>query len=201
MGLSGMAVMAATYLAAGRGLDDPAMVYLVLWEAAFFYRGVIYPWKLRTTNRGFPAVLVMGGIVVKAMGAFINGYFLFMLPLGYTIESFLTMRSLIGIALFALGFALHVWSDTILAGLRGREKVGYSVPQRGPFRLVSSPNYLGAIIQWCGWAVLVWNLPGLALAWFTFGFLFPRALANHRWYRAYFPSYPQNRRAVIPFLL
>jgi hypothetical protein len=29
----------------------------------------------------------------------------------------------------------------------------------------------------------------------------PRALQNHRWYRAQFPDYPANRKALVPFLI
>jgi len=28
--------------------------------------------------------------------------------------------------------------------------------------------------------------------------LFPRALANHRWYRENFDNYPKERKAIIP---
>ena len=31
--------------------------------------------------------------------------------------------------------------------------------------------------------------------------LVPRALATHRWYRERFPDYPQDRKALIPFVL
>ena len=46
-----------------------------------------------------------------------------------------------------------------------------------------------------------WSLAGLAFAVFTVANLLPRALATHRWYRAQFPDYPPQRRAVVPFLV
>ena len=36
---------------------------------------------------------------------------------------------------------------------------------------------------------------------FTLCNLLPRALANHRWYRARFADYPKERCALIPCLL
>ena len=46
-----------------------------------------------------------------------------------------------------------------------------------------------------------WNLAALAVAWLTFAFLLPRAIANHRWYKRTFPDYPRTRRALLPFVL
>ena len=68
------------------------------------------------------------------------------------------------------------------------------------FRWVSSPNYLGEIIQWTGWAVMTWSLAGVAFALFTFCNLAPRAISNHRWYREYFAQYPAGRKVLFPGL-
>jgi len=56
--------------------------------------------------------------------------------------------------------------------LRKKNKKEYSIPRGGLFELISSPNYFGEIIEWTGWAVLTWSLPGLAFAVFTFANLF-----------------------------
>lgn len=66
---------------------------------------------------------------------------------------------------------------------------------------MSSPNYLGEIIEWTGFALATWSLPGLAFALWTVANLVPRAVAHHRWYRGKFPGYPVERRALIPYLL
>ena len=66
---------------------------------------------------------------------------------------------------------------------------------------MSCPNYLGEIIEWVGWAVATWSLAGLSFAVWTAANLIPRAWQHHRWYRAEFPDYPKERKAVIPFLL
>jgi 3-oxo-5-alpha-steroid 4-dehydrogenase 1 len=69
------------------------------------------------------------------------------------------------------------------------------------FRYVSSANYTGEIILWCGWAMMSWTLAGLTFAIFTISNLAPRALSHHRWYRDTFPDYPKDRKALIPGLL
>jgi protein-S-isoprenylcysteine O-methyltransferase Ste14 len=72
------------------------------------------------------------------------------------------------------------------------------VPQGGLYRWVSSPNYLGEIVQWAGWALATWSLPGVAFAVWTAANLVPRAQANQLWYRQRFPDYPPERKALIP---
>jgi len=65
---------------------------------------------------------------------------------------------------------------------------------------VASPNYFGEIVEWTGWALATWSLPGLAFALFTMANLVPRAHANRVWYIDTFPDYPRQRKRVIPFV-
>jgi 3-oxo-5-alpha-steroid 4-dehydrogenase 1 len=95
---------------------------------------------------------------------------------------------------------LHVQSDRIIRNLRNPGDKTYRIPEGGMFRWVSSPHYLGEIIQWTGWAILTWSLAGAAFALFTFCNLAPRAVSNHRWYRERFAEYPAGRRVLIPGL-
>ena len=63
---------------------------------------------------------------------------------------------------------------------------------------MACPNYLGEIIEWAGFAIATWSLPGLAFALMTAANLVPRAGANWLWYRRTFPEYPPERKALIP---
>ena len=80
-------------------------------------------------------------------------------------------------------------------------ETGYKIPRGGLYRWVSCPNYLGELLEWTGFALASWCLPGLAFAVYTAANLVPRAVAHHRWYRERFPDYPAGRRALIPGLL
>ncbi|MGB2854987.1 MAG: 3-oxo-5-alpha-steroid 4-dehydrogenase, partial [Dehalococcoidia bacterium] len=91
-------------------------------------------------------------------------------------------------------------SDGILRRLRTPGETGYKIPRGGLFERVSCANYFGEIIEWCGWAIATWSLPGLAFAVWTAANLVPRARAHHKWYPSQFPDYPQQRRALIPFV-
>ena len=106
-----------------------------------------------------------------------------------------------GTTLFAVGLFITVQSDTILRSLRTPGDSQYRIPQGGFFRWVSCPNYFGELLEWTGWALLTWSLPGLVFAAWTAANLIPRALSHHRWYRQTFPEYPAGRKAVIPGML
>ena len=109
-------------------------------------------------------------------------------------------RFLIGAAVFVAGSRINLQSDSILRKLRAPGQNGYAIPFGGLYRWVSSPNYLGEIIQWAGWALATWSTAGLAFLALTIANLAPRARSNQRWYRSEFPDYPPDRRALIPYL-
>ena len=96
---------------------------------------------------------------------------------------------------------LGLWQLHYVNRALRREHEGYVVPERGPFRWITSPNYAGEIVEWLGWAILTWSPAGLAFAVFTFANLAPRALANRRWYLETFPGFPPERKALIPRVL
>ena len=107
---------------------------------------------------------------------------------------------LLFVALFLFGFAVTQHADRELFSLRRPGESGYKNPHGGLYRFVSCPNYLGEILEWCGWALATWSLAGLAFALWTIANLVPRARAHHRWYRTTFSEYPAERRAVVPFV-
>jgi len=96
---------------------------------------------------------------------------------------------------------INLHADGVLRTLRGDEEQGYRIPRGGVFELVSCPNYFGELREWPGWACLTWSPAGLTFAVWTAANLVPRAVAHHRWYLRTFPEYPQQRKAIIPFLL
>jgi steroid 5-alpha-reductase/3-oxo-5-alpha-steroid 4-dehydrogenase 1 len=57
------------------------------------------------------------------------------------------------------------------------------------------------MLEWIGFALMTWCLPGLAFSVWTIANLAPRAWAHHRWYQDAFPDYPKERKALIPYIL
>mgnify|MGYP003301402655 FL=1 len=68
------------------------------------------------------------------------------------------------------------------------------------YKYISCPNYFGEIIEWLGFAIMVWSLPAFTFVLWTIFNLVPRAVAHHKWYKNKFSDYPRNRKAIIPFI-
>jgi protein-S-isoprenylcysteine O-methyltransferase Ste14 len=189
---------ALVYLVAPRPPSAPALAMLALWEAHYLHRAFIYPFRLRGGQQRMPCVIALFGASFNAVNAAINS--IWIIDIGhYPVAWLADPRFLVGLALFAAGFAANRHADSILLSLR-READGYRIPRGGLYRFVSCPNYLGEIVEWCGWALLTWSLPGAVFAAWTAANLIPRALSNHRWYRARFPDYPPERKALVPLV-
>lgn len=194
-----VAVITLCYLLSDRQGDLAAVFFLGLWELHYLRRTFIFPLMMRT-GRSFPLLLVAFAMVFNTINGYLNGIWLFHLSSPYTLDWFSDPRFIAGIAVFLTGYGINVHADTILRNLRRPGETGYRIPQGGLYRLISCPNYFGEIVEWTGWAIATWSVPGLAFAVFTAANLVPRAHAHHRWYRETFPDYPKNRKAVIPFI-
>jgi len=188
------------FLLGGHGPGPVRPVFLLLWELHYAQRTFLYPLLLPARGKPFPVLLVALGFLFNALNGYAMGYALFGSGASYAPAWLLSGRFLAGTALFLLGFAANLHADATLRRLKARGGGAYGIPRGGLFRFVSCPNYLGEIVEWCGFAVLTWSAPGLAFAFFTFCNLAPRALASHRWYRGHFPDYPPSRKAFLPFV-
>jgi 3-oxo-5-alpha-steroid 4-dehydrogenase 1 len=178
----------------------PTVVLFTLWELHYVHRALIYPWTIRDGHKKMPIAVVLLGFGFNVGNAYANGHYLFSHLPGYPLSWLLDVRFLIGIALFLVGFTVNRWADSSLRSLRKPGEINYSIPFGGLYEWVSCPNYLGEIIEWIGWALATWNLPGLAFAVWTFANLAPRARSHHNWYHANFPGYPEKRKALIPYI-
>ena len=95
---------------------------------------------------------------------------------------------------------INIKSDDILMKLRKNYGEGYHSPQGFLYKYVSSPNYLGEIIEWLGWAILTLSPAGLVFFIWTFANLVPRAKSNLNWSKSNIPNYPNNRKAIFPYI-
>ena len=193
-------LFAGVYLRGPDHAGEAPLVLLLMWELHYLHRALVFPFRMRMAGRRMPLSVVGMGALFNVVNASLNGRWVS--ALGAYPQAWLGgPRFLLGLVLFLAGLAANWHSDRVLAALREGQGEDYAIPRRGLFGLVSCPNYLGEIVEWTGWAVATWSLPGLAFAIFTAANLVPRALAHHRWYRVRFPDYPPDRRALVPFLL
>ena len=175
-----------------------AVVFLLMWEAHYIHRAFIYPLTLHGPSKRMPILIVAMGLFFNSINAYLNGRYLFSLSGGYASSWLRDPRFILGLMLFVAGFMINRHSDRILGGLRKPGENGYKIPHGGFYRWVSSPNYLGELAIWCGWALATWSLSGLTFAIWTAANLVPRARANHQWYKSKFDDYPRERRILIP---
>ena len=178
----------------------PQIIFMVLWLGHYLHRTFIYPFLQSGREKAYPVLLVMMAIIFNCLNGFVNGYGVFNIY-DYDISYLPGWNFIAGILIFIAGFIINKISDEKLRNLRKQNPSEYVIPHGWMFRYISSPHFFGEIIEWTGWAIMTWSLPGLAFAVFTFANLFPRAISSHKWYKSHFPEYPAGRKAIIPFIL
>ncbi|MEE2675032.1 MAG: DUF1295 domain-containing protein [Myxococcota bacterium] len=197
-----MEIPAPTFLiwgyAQGASAADPAtLLLLTAFLVHYAHRAIIYPLKMRSAGKRTPVSTASAALLVNVLNGTING-----LALGSVgsrgVSGLGDPFFWLGAAIFVAGAAVNWHADRTLRRLRKPGETGYRVPTGGLYRWVSSPNYLGEIVQWGGWAMATQSAAGLAFLLVTIANLAPRARANQRWYHAHFSDYPSGRRALIP---
>lgn len=191
-------VVFAGVWAAGSGGVVP-LVLLFVWMVHYLHRALVFPFRMKSEGRRMPVVIAALGSAFNLLNGYVNARAVS----HFDVKEAAWLGSpafLVGISVFAAGWALNVHSDTLLLRLRAPGESGYRIPFGGGYRFVSCPNYLGEMLEWLGWALACGTGAGWAFFAYTVANLFPRALAHHRWYRERFPEYPPGRKAILPFL-
>jgi hypothetical protein len=201
MELVSLLIFAGLFLAGPNVKTTPMWVFFALWTLHYINRSLIFPWRTHTKGKTMPVAIVGSAVLFNIVNAGLNGLYLGWFGDVYAQSWLGDPRFIVGLAVFVIGAGINLWSDNRLIGLRAGGKQGYSIPRGGLFELVSSPNLMGEIIEWWGFAIMCWNLPALSFAVWTAANLIPRAISHHAWYRRTFADYPRDRRAVIPAVL
>ncbi len=175
-------------------------LFFALWMVHYINRSFIFPFRTKTSGKKIPLMIVLSAVFFNSVNGSINGYFFGNIGI-YTETWFQSIYFYLGIVLFVTGFITNIKSDQILLSLRKGEERGYKIPFGGLFKWLSCPNHFGEILEWIGFAVMAWSLSAFSFAIWTVANLIPRALSHHRWYKTHFEDYPEERKAVIPFIL
>jgi len=174
------------------------ILFLILWESHYIHRAFIYPFRIANGKKGLPVSVILMAIIFNLGNVYMNGYYLFSLSGGYPVSWIRKPQMAIGVIIFVFGFIINKWADQVLRSIRINSRDKYRIPFGGLYRWISCPNYFGEILEWIGWAIATWSLPGLAFATLTIANLAPRARDHHSWYHKKFPNYPPERKALIP---
>jgi hypothetical protein len=181
-----------------------ANLILVTWFFVhYIHRSVLYPFQVSSKSK-----VPLGISACAFCYTFCNGYlqvydliYQQQFPEGYA-DSW---QFLCGVVLTVVGFAIAYQSDHILLALKNANndtaKGDYQIPHGGLFRYVSSPHYLGELIEWTGFCIACnFSLASISFVVWTAANLVPRAWHTHHWYRRKFRGEYDglNRRAICP---
>lgn len=181
-------------------LSNYVLVLLALFFFHYLNRTFIFPLRIKTKGKKMPLIIVVSAILFNVVNGSSLGYY-FANFASYTNADFKSMHFIFGALLFCAGLCINWIYDTRLINLRKEGSQHYLIPKGGLFSLVSCPNLFGEIVEWSGFALMCWNLPAVAFLVWTLANLVPRAISHHRWYLQKFEDYPNERKAVIPFII
>lgn len=192
-------LFAAIYALGSAAWEVVPLVLGSLWMFHYIHRTLVFPFRVREKGNRMPLVIAAMAFVFNTLNVYVVARWISHFG-DYQTSWLWDPRFLIGVGIFAIGSGINHRADTTLIGLRKPGETGYTIPNGWLFDRITSPNYFGEIVEWTGFAIATWSTAGLAFAVFTAANVGPRAFANRRWYRATFPEYPAERKALIPFL-
>lgn len=176
-------------------------IMLGMFVLHYIHRSFVFPFQIRTSGKKMPLIIALSAIIFNLINGSQIGYY-FSHYAHYTNDWLSDPRFILGSLMFLMGAFINIKSDYYLIGLRkSGDSNTYKIPRGYLFDYISCPNHFGEIMEWAGFALLTWSLPGLVFWFWTCANLVPRALAHHRWYKQKFADYPLDNKAVIPFIL
>ena len=189
----------AIFFMGEHALEVAPLALMSLWQVHYVNRTFIFPLRIKAEGKTTPLSIVLTAVAFNTLNAYVNARWVS--HLGHYDASWLfDPRFILGALVFVLGFAINQHADWVLMNLRKPGETGYKIPRGGLYEFITCPNYFGELLEWTGFAIASWSLPGLAFALYTFANLAPRARDHHRWYLTKFSDYPKTRRVIIPFV-
>lgn len=180
-------------------LDTTAVVMIGLFTFHYLNRSFVFPFRLKSKGKKMPVIIMLSAMFFNLINGWLMGYY-FARIADYPAHWFSGTTFIAGLIIFITGLIINWQSDHILINLRKPGETGYKIPQGGLFKWISCPNLFGECIEWLGFAILTWSLPGLLFFVWTCANVIPRAVSHHKWYLENFEHYPKTRKAVIPYL-
>ena len=194
-------ILVAIYFFLGDAPKSNAVwIMFSLFMLHYINRTYVFPFRLRTKGKKIPLGIVASAVVFNLVNGSIIGYYLGTIQ-NYSESWMNDPRFILGLIVFFIGMRINWQSDSILINLRKPNETGYKIPYGGMFKYVSCPNLMGEILEWTGFAIMMWALPGVSFAIWTAANLTPRALEHQKWYKEKFSDYPKERKALIPKIL
>ena len=200
MELPALIVLPLWLLTSEGDITKPVWIMVALFMLHYTNRVLIFPLRIRTKGKKMPLSIAAMAFAFNLINGSVLGYY-FAHGAAYADSWLWDPRFLTGLVLFLLGAYINQRSDHLLIHLRKPGETGYKIPRGFLFDYISCPNHFGEIVEWIGFAVMTWALPGVSFAIWTAANLVPRTLNHHQWYKERFSDYPSERKAVVPHML
>lgn len=194
-------VMLWLWSTSDRQFETAPLLFFLFFELHYIQRSFIFPLLIKGNSK-MPAGIMCMGITFNLLNGYMQGEWLFHLAPAdmYTTDWLTTPQFIIGTVLFFTGMAINLQSDYIIRHLRKPGETKHYLPKGGMFKYVTSANYFGEIVEWCGFAILTWSASGAVFAWWTIANLVPRANTIYHKYKAEFGKEVSYKKRVIPFI-
>ncbi len=186
-----------------RSTNIVCLIFLILFEIHYFQRSFIFPFLIRGKSV-MPLSVILMGVVFNTLNALMQGGWIFYVaPENMYETSWLTTpQFIIGTLIFFAGMIINIHSDNIIRHLRKPGDTKHYLPKKGMFKYVTSANYFGEFVEWCGFAILTWSLAGTVFALWTFANLAPRAAKIYDNYKKEFGDELDTKKVkrILPFI-
>lgn len=191
------------WMKSDRQYQTVPLIFFLLFELHYFQRSFIFPLMLKGRSK-MPIAIVLMGVVFNTVNGYMQGEWIFFLsPADLYTDAWLTTPQFIaGTAIFFIGMGINWDSDHVIRHLRKPGDTKHYLPKKGMYRYVTSANYFGEIVEWTGFAILTWSLPGLVFVIWTCANLVPRANSIYHKYEKEFPDEFDRKRLkrIFPFI-
>ncbi len=182
------------------------LVFFLIFQTHYFQRSLVFPFIIRGNGR-MPISIMLMGATFNTLNALMQGGWIFWFgrevnPAMYSLDWLTSWQFIVGLIVFVAGFVINLHSDYIIRHLRKPGDTRHYIPRGGMFRFVSSANYFGEFMEWCGFALLTWSPAGAVFALWTFANLGPRANSIYHKYESEFgEEFTKLRlKRMIPFV-
>ena len=186
-----------------RSTNVVCLIFLILFEIHYFQRSFIFPFLIRGKSV-MPLSVILMGVVFNTLNALMQGGWIFYVAPEnmYEMSWLTTPQFIIGTLIFISGMIINIHSDYIIRHLRKPGDTKHYLPKKGMFKYVTSANYFGEFVEWCGFAILTWSLAGAVFALWTFANLAPRAAKIYDNYKKEFGDELDTKKVkrILPFI-
>ena len=186
-----------------RSTNVVCLIFLILFEIHYFQRSFIFPFLIRGKSV-MPLSVILMGMVFNTLNALMQGGWIFYVAPEnmYEMSWLTTPQFIIGTLIFISGMIINIHSDYIIRHLRKPGDTKHYLPKKGMFKYVTSANYFGEFVEWCGFAILTWSLAGAVFALWTFANLTPRAAKIYDNYKKEFGDELDTKKVkrILPFI-